>query len=143
MKFNIVLPEEMDSYKLRHLYRMENKRYAVETETRNVASIVDAMVRITAKLTDRYAGDIFYTVEKLYEAISKEASYCVLLAFYESGITPVKAGYDACGLPCAQVYEGWQGANEAIQFWLLSYEPMSENRAQCRFERVGFSREDE
>lgn len=143
VKFNIALPESMAGYKLRHLYPMETKRYTVETEINNVASIVDAMIRVTAKLTDMYAGDIFYPIKQLYEAINKKASYCILLAFYESGIAPMKAGYDTCGLPCAQVYEGWQGANEAIQFWLLSYEPMSENRAQCRFERVQLSREDE
>lgn len=142
MKFNIGLPEpEMEGYKMRHLYPMETKRYTVETEINNVASIVDAMIRVTAKLTDMYAGDIFYTIERLYEAVHKEASYCTLLAFYESGITPVKAGYDTCGLPYAQVYEGWQGENGAIQFWLLSYEPMSDIRAQCRFERVQLSKE--
>ncbi len=68
----------------------------------------------------------------------KATAFC--LPFYESGITPVKAGYDTCGLPYAQVYEGWQGENGAIQFWLLSYEPMSDIRAQCRFERVQLSK---
>ena len=52
MKFNIGLPEpEMEGYKMRHLYPMETKRYTVETEINNVASIVDAMIRVTAKLT--------------------------------------------------------------------------------------------
>lgn len=81
VKFNIALPESMAGYKLRHLYPMENKRYTVETETRNVTSIVDAMIRVTAKLTDMYAGDIFHTIERLYEAVHKEASYCIMLAF--------------------------------------------------------------
>lgn len=53
----------------------------------------------------------------------------------------MKAGYDTAVCPYAQVYEGWQGENGAIQFWLLSYEPMSDIRAQCRFERVQLSKE--
>lgn len=144
MKFTIPLPTQKDGYKLRRLYAAESRRYHFESETRNLTTIIDAMLRVAVKLTDCYAGDIVYTIESLKKVLDAKENYCVLLSFRESGVDEFDAGYDEFGKPYVRLLEGNRSVdNDNIQLWLLSLEYISDYDVNCRFERVYLSQCDE
>ncbi len=73
---------------MRHLYPIETKRYTVETEINNVASIVDAMIRVTAKLTDMYAGDIFILSSDCMKLSTRKKATAFCLPFMNLALLP-------------------------------------------------------
>lgn len=41
----------------------------IVSETKNVCNIIDKMIRLTAKVTERWASDIVYDINELTDAI--------------------------------------------------------------------------
>ena len=61
--------------------------YTVKSKTENVSNVVDKMIRITAKITESYASDIYYDILALYKAINKKEKLDRILFFREDGVT--------------------------------------------------------
>lgn len=81
----------------------------------NVSGIIDRMVRLAAKLTDRYASDIIYDAEYLMKCVSENETTDFILGFYESGIHR---------LPVRDGKVEWETCNGShIQTWRVTYSP--------------------
>ena len=63
--------------------------YTVTSNTENISDVVDKLVRLTAKITERYASDIYYDIKSLYNAIEEHDYYDRVLFFRESGVWTV------------------------------------------------------
>ena len=59
----------------------------IVSNTDNISSIIDKMIRLTAKLTEYYASDIIYDIDNLKSAVTSGTSLDVLLFFRECGVT--------------------------------------------------------
>jgi hypothetical protein len=63
--------------------------YTVISNTENISSIVDKLIRLTAKITERFASDIYYDIASLYHCLEEHGSYDRVLFFRESGVWAV------------------------------------------------------
>ena len=59
----------------------------IVSETDNISSIIDKLIRLSAKLTECYASDIIYDIDNLKAAVASETPYDTLLFFRECGVT--------------------------------------------------------
>lgn len=59
----------------------------ITSATDNVSSIIDKMIRLTAKLTENYASDIIYDIADLNNAVKRKKPLDNLLFFRENGVT--------------------------------------------------------
>lgn len=84
--------------------------YTVTSDTGNISNVVDKLIRLSAKLTEHYAGDIWYDIKSLCECVERRKSYHCILFFREDGISSV----DYCDIN--RVYEH-------IQAWSLTHDP--------------------
>lgn len=57
------------------------------SQTENISSIIDKLIRLSAKLTEYYASDIVYDIESLNNAVKNGDSFDKLLFFRECGVT--------------------------------------------------------
>lgn len=57
------------------------------SNTDNISSVIDKMIRLTAKLTECYASDIIYDIDNLKDAVENGIEYDALLFFRECGVT--------------------------------------------------------
>lgn len=98
-------------------------RYAVGGNTSNVK---DALLRITTKLTESYAGDILYTIEALEDARENRMPYATLLLFSENGVHTKPVGFvnENAMAVFHEDYRHDLGIN-CIQAWVLAYAPGS------------------
>ena len=83
--------------------------YTVRSDTGNFSNIVDKMIRITAKVTESYAGDIFYEISLLNVVVKSKSHRRRILVFRERGVS----GYwieDNYVELCSET---------GIQYWLL------------------------
>lgn len=111
----------------------DSSREKHETEGMNISSIIDAVLRVTTKVTESYASDILYEMDNLRGALVKQESYAKLLLFYESGVHayPVEfleaEGYtegETVVKPYVVYSEQYRRyAPEHIQTWLLTHTP--------------------
>ena len=95
-----------------------NYRYYVQSIGGNYSTIFDRLIRLTAKLTENYAGDIYYELGEIEKFIERSQPFDRILCFCE----------------CA-VYSCWRktveecapnelsAIGESIQTWELVYEP--------------------
>jgi hypothetical protein len=87
--------------------------YTVATKGRNVSTIIDKLIRLTAKITEQYASDIVYDINSLNDALEDRRPFMRYLAFREGGVSSYTEDniqqFDVCG--------------EVIQWWKLSYDP--------------------
>lgn len=60
--------------------------FSVECHTENLSSLIDKLVRLSAKLTESYASDVIYVAEELNKAKAAGESSIWLLFFRESGV---------------------------------------------------------
>lgn len=95
--------------------------------TDNVSSVVDALLRITTKLTESYAGDVLFTIQKFQSAVRQGDPFAALLLFRESGVTERAAGFQpGTGTPYVVLHKTYQHSEmDAVQTWLLAYAPGS------------------
>lgn len=84
--------------------------YTVKSNTENISDVVDKMVRLAAKITERYASDIYYDIKSLYNSLEEHEPYDRVLFFRESGVWTVN-------------YEEIDRVFEHIQAWRLTHDP--------------------
>jgi hypothetical protein len=84
--------------------------YTVASNTENISSITDKLIRLTAKITERYAGDIYYDIKSLYRCIEEHESYDRVLFFRENGVWTVSV-------------EELDNMVDHIQAWRLTHDP--------------------
>lgn len=89
--------------------------YTVTSDTDNISNVVDKLIRITAKITERFAGDIYYDIDALYHYIKGHKSYDCVLFFREGGVWAVS--YEDL-----EVYIN-NSCLDYIQAWRLTYNP--------------------
>ena len=98
--------------------------YTVTSKTENVSNIIDKMIRLTAKLTESDASDIYYDIHALLEAVNSKTEMDNLLFFCEYGVSTEqrKIFSDEQYLRC-----------KPIQIWRLTHNP---NTTETILERV-------
>jgi hypothetical protein len=84
--------------------------YTVISNSENVSNIVDKLIRLTTKITERFAGDIYYDIKSLYRCIEEHESYDRVLFFRESGVWTVSV-------------EELTTMVDQIQSWRLTHDP--------------------
>lgn len=88
------------------------------TRTENISTIVDKMIRLAAKLTERYASDIDYDIEYLKSAVKEKKPLDHLLCFREDGVeTRETETFDV------KKYDSLMFCCNIIQFWRLTHNP--------------------
>lgn len=90
----------------------------IVSETENISNIMDKMVRLAAKLTERYAGDIYYDMLKLNNAINEKEQLDNLFFFRENGVTTRETKKLT-----AERYDGLLCCFTPIQTWRLTHNP--------------------
>lgn len=73
-------------YKIMNYSSYDNDpRFVVRTDTGSISNICDRMVRLAAKITESYAGDIFYDIDTLNRSVESGKNYAWLLCLREDG----------------------------------------------------------
>lgn len=88
--------------------------YTVTSNSENISNITDKLIRLAAKITEHYAGDIYYDIESLYGHMVNGHAYDRVLLFREDGVS-VKTIEDC--------EESNMGFGDCIQSWRLTYDP--------------------
>lgn len=90
----------------------------IVSETENVSSVIDKMIRLAAKLTENYASDIFYDIADLNNAVREKKPLDNLLFFRENGVTTIETtDLDA------DMYKTLLRNFTPIQTWRLTHDP--------------------
>lgn len=85
---------------------------------KNVSDITDKMIRLAAKLTERWADDIIYNINEFLDAVKEKTPIDKILFFRENGVTAMEiekltvdnyGGILCCFIP--------------IQTWRLTHNP--------------------
>lgn len=84
--------------------------YTVTSNTENISDVVDKLIRLTAKITERYASDIYYDIKSLHNALEEYEPYDRVLFFRESGVWTVSV-------------EDLTDFVDHIQAWRLTHDP--------------------
>ena len=84
--------------------------YTVTSNTDNISDVVDKLIRLTAKITERYASDIYYDIDSLHQCLEEHKSYDRVLFFRESGVWTVSV-------------EDLNTLVDNIQAWRLTHDP--------------------
>ena len=82
----------------------------VTSNTDNISDVVDKMIRLAAKITERYASDIYYDINSLYRCLEEHESYDRVLFFRECGVWTVSV-------------EDLNTLVDNIQAWHLTHDP--------------------
>lgn len=82
----------------------------VTSNTENISDIVDKLIRLTTKITERYASDIYYDIKSLHNALEEYEPYDRVLFFRESGVWTVSV-------------EDLNTFVDHIQAWRLTHDP--------------------
>lgn len=102
------------TYKIKPYSSYDN--YTVASITDNISSIIDKLLRITAKVTEHFAGDIWYDIRTLIAAQEQCKDLDEVLIFRECGISTY---------PVKETEEGNcivnSGHLSGIQCWKLTY----------------------
>lgn len=114
-------------------------KFVQHSSTDNISNVLDALLRITTKVTESYAGDVLFSIQKLRASIERKEPFSVLLLFRESGVTEWPAYFHPeTGTPYVVMHQQHKFAEvNAIQTWLLAYAPGSkENESFTLLRRV-------
>ena len=84
----------------------------------NISKIMDHLIRLAAKLTERFASDIIYDIADLNTAVKEKTELDFLLFFYENGVVSRKAADFN-----ADTYNGILASVTPIQTWRLTHNP--------------------
>lgn len=90
----------------------------IVSKTENVSNITDKMIRLSAKLTERFARDIVFSINDLEDAITEKRRVDDLLFFRENGVNVIKAN-DLT----VDRYNSFLGCFTPIQIWRLTHNP--------------------
>lgn len=96
----------------------KDSRFYLESIGENYSTVFDKLIRLTAKLTESYAGDIYYELSEIEKLIERSQPFDRILCFRECGVNScwreTVEGYDLRELSMI---------GESIQTWELVYEP--------------------
>ena len=110
--------------KIRNYSCDNDYRYYVQSIGGNHSTIFDRLIRLTAKLTENYAGDIYYELSEIEKLIERSQPFDWILCFREYGVNSYwRETVEECAL-CKLSAIG-----ESIQTWELVYEPDLESEA--------------
>lgn len=84
--------------------------YTVTSNTENISDVVDKLIRLAAKITERYASDIYYDIKSLYNSLEEHEPYDRVLFFRETGVWTVSV-------------EEIDRVFDHIQAWRLTHDP--------------------
>lgn len=84
--------------------------YTVTSNTENISNVVDKLIRLVAKITERYASDIYYDINSLYYCLEEHKLYDRVLFFRESGVWTVSV-------------EDLNNLVDNLQAWRLTHDP--------------------
>lgn len=93
-------------------------RYYVQSIGGNHSTIFDRLIRLTAKLTENYAGDIYYELGEIEKFIERSKPFDRIIAFREDGVNSYRRETVEECTP-NELYD----FGSAIQAWELVYEP--------------------
>jgi len=110
-------------YTVRRYSPYENSRFIVKGHH---ADVMDKLIRLAAKLTEHYAGDIFYDLSNYEKAIEADQPFDKLLCFRETGITsiPVTKETEEVSLQRGSVLS--PECRDTLQYWRLINDPQSD-----------------
>lgn len=92
----------------------------IVSHTENISNVTDKLIRLAAKLTERYASDIVFDIGNLNKAIETKTEMDDLLFFRENGITTTHTnGFDA------KMYDSFMFNFTPIQIWRLTHNPLN------------------
>lgn len=78
--------------------------WTVESSGCNLSSILDKILRITTKITERFASDIVYLFPKIEQAVKEHEALDLLLLFREDGVSWAYADGDTTALSFSNIY---------------------------------------
>lgn len=91
--------------------------YNLKVRGNNVSSIIDKLIRLTAKITEWYGSDIIYDIETYRECVKAKQSYDFILCFREMGVNSF------CAESVMEPDFEYSRVSESIQSWRLQYDP--------------------
>lgn len=96
----------------------KNPRFYLESIGGNHSTIFDRLIRLTAKLTESYAGDIYYDLSEIEKLIERSQPFDRILYFREDGVSSYwRETVEEC------TPHNLSATGSAIQSWELIYEP--------------------
>ena len=105
----------------------------IVSETENVCNIIDKMIRLTAKVTERWASDIVYDINELTDAIKNKKSIDNVLFFRENGVITMETNKLT-----VERYNDLLCCFTPIQIWRLTHNP---DTMETRLIRVSVRKE--
>ncbi len=81
----------------------------------NVSDVLDAILRVTTKITEHYASDILYNLDSFRDAVKSKMPWHGLLMFREGGVALKLLEEDRT----VSLFDGTMYQ----QYWTLDYEP--------------------
>lgn len=110
--------------KIRNYSTYKDSRFYVESIGENYSTIFDRLIRLTAKLTESYAGDIYYELGEIEKLIERSQPFNRIIAFREDGVNSYwRETVEKCALSDLSAIE------ESVQIWELVYTPDLESEA--------------
>ena len=92
----------------------------IVSKTGNISSIIDKLIRLAAKLTERFASDIVYDIAGLESAMQTKTPLDHLLFFRECGVETRKTEkFDV------RQYDSLFSNFQIIQVWRLTHDPVT------------------
>ena len=102
----------------------KDSRFYLESIGENYSTIFDRLIRLTAKLTESYAGDIYYELGEIEKLIERSQPFDRIIAFREDGVNSYwREAVEECAPN--ELYD----FGSAIQTWELTYTPDLESAA--------------
>lgn len=99
-------------------------RHYVQSIGGNHSTIFDRLIRLTAKLTENYAGDIYYELGEIEKFIERSQPFNRIIAFRENGVYSYwRETVEECAPN--ELYD----SGSVIQTWELIYEPDLESES--------------
>ena len=105
----------------------------IVSETENVCNIIDKMIRLTAKVTERWASDIVYDINELTDAVKNKKSIDEIIFFRENGVSTMETNKLT-----AERYNDLLCCFTPIQIWRLTHNPCT---METRLIRVNVRKE--
>ena len=105
----------------------------IVSETENICNIIDKMIRLAAKVTERWASDIVYDINELTDAIKNKESIDEIIFFRENGVITMETNKLT-----AERYNNLLCCFTPIQIWRLTHNPST---METRLIRVNVRKE--
>lgn len=92
--------------------------YTVKSIGNNASSVYDKLLRLTTKLTERYASDILYLIPSVDKAMEDDRDIDIVVMFREDGVSWKSVAEDAVETDAGVTY---------LQCWRLSIDNTRED----------------